>query len=70
MSPATLRESLSAMNVQLPSRSLEFELMCLCARITVDSVAEARIRALVRQEVDWNFLIVTAHQHRVLPLLY
>jgi Uncharacterised nucleotidyltransferase len=38
--------------------------------MTVDPQTEAQIKALLQQEVDWNFLIVTAHQHRVLPLVY
>lgn len=48
--------------------ALEFELMFLCARMMVDATAETRIQALV-QQVDWNSLILAAHQHRVLPLL-
>ncbi len=48
----------------------EFELMCLCARLTVGPAAEARIATLVRQDVDWNSLIATAHRQRVLPLLH
>jgi len=49
---------------------VEYELLRLCARSTVDAPAEGRIAALLRGEVDWNYLIVTAHQHRVLPLVY
>ena len=52
------------------SHSLDLELLLLCARLTVDPQAEARIRALLQQAVDWNFLITTAQQHRMLPLVY
>jgi hypothetical protein len=50
--------------------SPETELLCLCARMTLDPSAAARITALVRHDLDWNFVIVTAHRHRVLPLVY
>jgi hypothetical protein len=36
----------------------------------IDSPAKERIRELIRQGVDWNVLLATARQHRVLPLLY
>jgi hypothetical protein len=60
------------MNITPPSRphSAEFELLFLCARTTVDSAAQQRITALVHSGLDWDFLIVVAHQHCVLPLLY
>jgi Uncharacterised nucleotidyltransferase len=48
----------------------EHELLLLCARTFVGSQAEAQIAQLLHQDIDWDFLIKTAHQHRVLPLLY
>ena len=45
-------------------------MLLLCARTSVDSQADAHIAQLLRQDLDWDFLIKTAHQHRVLPLLY
>ena len=38
--------------------------------MTVDPPAEARIHALMSQDLDWNYVLGTAHQHRVLPLLW
>jgi hypothetical protein len=49
---------------------LERELLLLCARTVVDSDASARIGALLERDLDWNFLIISAHEHRVLPLVY
>ena len=48
----------------------EWELILLCARMTVDPLAQARINALMGQDLDWNFVLGTAHQHRVLPLVW
>ena len=50
--------------------SLEFALLLLCSRTRTDALAKERIGALLRRDVDWDFLIATAYQHRVLPLLY
>jgi hypothetical protein len=36
----------------------------------VDSGTAERIRALLRQELDWEYLLRTAHAHGVRPLLY
>ncbi|MGH9254314.1 MAG: nucleotidyltransferase domain-containing protein [Vicinamibacterales bacterium] len=48
---------------------VEVELLLRCARMEVDSECQPRIRSLVQQKPDWDILIVTAHQHRVVPLL-
>jgi hypothetical protein len=50
--------------------SRELTLIFLCARLRIDSTAEAQVKTLLGQAVDWDFLITTAHQHRVLPLVY
>lgn len=52
------------------SEAPEQELLLLCARMAIDTSDEARITGLVREGLDWNLLIGTAHQHRVLPLLW
>jgi hypothetical protein len=38
--------------------------------MVVDSKTRAEILVLLQAEIDWDSLIRTAHQHRVLPLLY
>jgi hypothetical protein len=79
MPPATLSLSpLEERERSLPARPHsqgtthhdERELLLLCARTSADSQTEARITELLQQAVDWDFLIPTAHQHRVLPLLH
>lgn len=60
----------SLLEIRSTRHPLEITLLLLCARGTRDPFAEARIRALLQRDVDWDYLIITAHQHRVLPLLY
>jgi len=64
----------SAPTVKIPrpaaGDNLELELLFLCARMVLDSRTHEKVRALLEAEIDWDFLIRTAHQHRVLPLLY
>ena len=50
-------------------RASELELLLLCARMTAGPADRARMEALVRVEIDWDYLIGTAHRHRVLPLV-
>jgi len=50
--------------------SPESELLLCCARIHVDPETLERVRALLRQELDWPYLIRTALDHGVMPLLY
>ena len=49
---------------------LEVEVLLQSSRMVVSSSGEAKIRNLLQQGIDWDFLIRTAHYHRVLPLLY
>src|SRR5262245_8557677 len=49
---------------------LEIEVLLQSLRMGVSSNGEARIQDLLRQEIDWDFLIQSAHYHRVIPLLY
>ena len=48
----------------------EWQLLLLCARTKPDSGALSQIHALVAGQLDWDYLIETAHHHRVLPLLH
>jgi len=57
------------MNIQTSSHRTELELLLLCARLTVDPRSEARLKLLLRTDLDWDFFTVAANHHRVLPLV-
>ena len=48
----------------------EVELLLCCARTCVDAEGAERISTLLQQHLDWPFLIQTALEHGVMPLLY
>jgi Uncharacterised nucleotidyltransferase len=48
----------------------EKELLLCCARTITDADSAARIRVLLRNEIDWSALLQTALRHGVMPLLY
>ena len=48
----------------------EVELLLCCARTAMTVDCAARLRALIREDVDWAYLIETARQHKMLLLLY
>jgi len=48
----------------------EIELLFCCARTHIDSEIAERIRTLLQQDIDWAYLIQTAAQHGIIPLLY
>src|SRR5688572_4742974 len=48
----------------------EIELLLLCARLDAEPAAIARVKELLAGPVNWNYVIVTAHQHRVMPLIW
>ena len=48
----------------------EINLLLCCARIRPSQEIVGRIHALIQEGPDWNSLIQTAIQHKVLPLLY
>ena len=48
----------------------EKDLLLCCARTTMDADSAARIRLLLRNDIDWSALIETALHHGVMPLLY
>jgi hypothetical protein len=54
---------------RLFSRS-EDELLLCCARTSRPPEIAARIRSLIREGIDWEYLIRTAHVHGMAPLLY
>ena len=48
----------------------EAELLLCCARTRMDPETADRIKALLQQGIDWEYLIQTALPHGMLPLLY
>jgi hypothetical protein len=57
-------------NPQIVGLSPEIDVLLCCARIhTVPSTAE-RIRSLLEQTFNWDYLIALAKFHKVIPLLY
>ena len=48
----------------------EVELLLSCARAHVDAEGAARVRALVGQEFDWDYLLRVSNRHGLQPLLY
>lgn len=50
--------------------TLEVELLLCCARVHIDTATVERIKTLLQQDVNWEWLIQLAHQHRVAALLY
>ncbi len=48
----------------------EIELLLGCARATPEPEAQDRIRAALRREIDWSYLLRMAERHRLKPLLY
>src|SRR5262245_35749716 len=48
----------------------EAELVLCCARTCMDPENAARISALVRRDIDWDYLLRIANEHGITPLLY
>lgn len=48
----------------------EVELLLCCARTHIDTLTAERIKTLLQQDINWEYLLQTALQHRVMPLLY
>ena len=48
----------------------EIQLLLSCAQTSQDAARDDRIRALIRQEIDWTYLLRTAGRQGVAPLLY
>lgn len=52
------------------ARQREQHLLLACARRSVDVPTAERIRVLLDTDLDWEYVIQTATEHRVLPLVY
>ncbi|NJO96418.1 MAG: nucleotidyltransferase family protein [Pleurocapsa sp. CRU_1_2] len=48
----------------------EIQLLLGCARTQVDESTRVRIKNLVEQEIDWNYLVSIAKRHGLIPLLF
>ena len=48
----------------------EAELLLCCARTRLDAEQTVRIKSLLQQKLDWEYLLRAATQHGVMPLLY
>jgi hypothetical protein len=48
----------------------EVELLLCCARTQIDSITKKKIQTLVKQDIDWSYLIQMSARHGVMPLLY
>lgn len=48
----------------------EVELLLCCARNCINAKRSLRVKALVRADIDWRYLIAAATFHGVRPLLY
>lgn len=50
--------------------SAEQQLLLCCAHTSTDAETSARVGGLVREKLDWAYLLETSQWHGVLPLLY
>lgn len=57
-------------NTFISQKQSEIELLLCCARAQPDSETTLLIQDLVQKDVDWEYIVQTALQHRVMPLLY
>ncbi len=48
----------------------EIELLLSCARTRLDNQGVERINVLIREELDWAYLVELAGNHGLMPLLY
>ena len=53
----------------LPSTQLEIELLLCCARTCMDTARVDRLRGLLREDINWEYVIRTAQRHGIIPLL-
>lgn len=58
------------LSVALAVENPEVELLLCCARTSLDPEKAGRLRALLREEIDWECLLRMADEHGMEPLLY
>jgi len=54
----------------IPLARPEHELLICSARPTLDVTGAERLRRLVQNELDWDYLLAVADRHSIIPLLY
>jgi hypothetical protein len=67
-----LASALSSKSIDLTTsfqQHLEVELLLCCSRTHPDLIQRERIQTLVRQPLDWDYVLERATYHQVLPLL-
>jgi hypothetical protein len=55
---------------QLVGARPEVELLLLCARPRMGSERAARVETLLQEDINWDYLLKTAQEHGLMPLLY
>src|SRR5688572_2424631 len=60
----------SSPNVPVARSKAEAALLIYCARTSLDDQTAEQIRSLLLEDIDWVYLLQTARQHGVLPLVY
>ena len=48
----------------------EEELILCCARTYLNHEIENKISSLLKKDLDWSYILDTAHIHKLMPLLY
>ena len=62
--------TLSQSNDVVATACPEIDLLLCCARSRIDAVMAERIRGLLREKIDWDFLLPIAVKHGAIPMLY
>lgn len=58
------------LNNSIQSIRPEIHLILCCVRLNIEPEAKRKIESLLQEDLDWPYLIKTANEHRVLPLIY
>ncbi len=66
----TLKKNQININNSAAINQPEIQLLFCCARTKIDEDTSDRIKHLIQQNIDWQYLISLAANHGVLPLLF
>ena len=58
------------MKVPMVNMRREVELVLCCSRTYMDAEHAKQLWGLLQEDLDWAYLLQTAHRHGVMPLLY
>jgi len=61
---------MTLLNNSIHSIRPEIHLILCCARLHIEPEAKRKMKSLLQTDLDWTYLIKTANEHRVLPLIY